>query len=148
MPVRYNYTGSQDLYTPSNKSEQDQGLGLKYPFGISKRAFDVTTESIEAARSNILLLLHTEKGERIMKPDVGLNLLPYCFEPIEESTKLAIETDIKEAINNYVPYVTIYKLNVNISEDNQNYNKIYVNIIFALKKQPEIRNELEHIIAV
>lgn len=143
MPTIRNYTGSKEDVLPDDKQEK-KGIGLYYPFGSTNRIFDVTNQTIEAARSNILSLFHTEEGERLMKPDVGIGLRKYCFEPITDNTADEIKEIIKEKINKYVPFVIIRNIDVSISDNQIDRNIINVSILFSLERQPEIKNELNY----
>ena len=56
---------------------------------------------IELIRNNLRQLLLTQKGERVMLPDFGLDLRRYVFEPLDETTFNLIKRDILLTISTY-----------------------------------------------
>ena len=142
MPILRNYTGSLDNNV-INQNVNENGIGINYPcIGDEKRPFVTNYSTIEVARSNIKLLFDTQKGERLMNPDFGIDLIKFCFEPINDATELAIRKDITENIEKYVPIVFIIKLDINISNVNIDRNIISINITFGLKNQPNISSNV------
>jgi phage baseplate assembly protein W len=75
-------------------------IGIKFPFsrgvdGIPQKAVD-----IEAKRSEIIQILKTRKGERVMRPTFGSNLWSIVFSGEDvDVLKTFIETDIRTAIS-------------------------------------------------
>ena len=64
-------------------------IGIDLPFrksGGSEGWFASTSTTIKAVKNNIRLLLQTQKGERLMQPQLGLNLQKYLFEQITIDT--------------------------------------------------------------
>jgi len=69
--------------------------------------FQMTKVTKDAFRSDLILLLLTEKGERYYEPDYGTNLLKFIFEPNDNITEGDIEQDIKTTVSLYIPALTI-----------------------------------------
>jgi phage baseplate assembly protein W len=61
----------------------------------------------DALRSNLYLLLLTDKGERYYMPDYGINLKKFFFEQKDENTLQLIQEDFKNTIKKYIPQLTI-----------------------------------------
>lgn len=139
MPIIYNYTGSVDEKVPAE--EQDlSGLGLVYPFGSSNTAFDTTKTTLEVAKVNLLTLLQTTSGERMMLPDFGIGIKQFCFEPMTEDTKVIITDRIRSNIRKWVPYVTIKNIKIiNVDVANAtDWNALQITVNFYLNDNPEI----------
>jgi phage baseplate assembly protein W len=58
-------------------------------------------------KSELILLLLTQKGDRWMNPDYGTNLKKYLFEPNDAVTQEEIRNDIKLSVTSYLPRLTI-----------------------------------------
>jgi phage baseplate assembly protein W len=58
----------------------------------------------------------TQKGERLFKPDFGVNLTQYLFNVIDDETINLVKSEVIGAITRYIPGIKIEQ--VKISVDN------------------------------
>ena len=56
---------------------------------------------VELIRNNLRQLLLTQKGERVMLPEFGLDLRRYVFEPLDETTFNLMRRDILLTLSTY-----------------------------------------------
>ena len=121
-------------------------IGINLPFKKSEGSegyFLSTTTTIDAVKNNVKLLLSTDKGERIFQPNLGIGLRRFLFEPITGETTLAIQNEIIDTFNFWLPFITIKDIQVETtSADGTNLNQISLNVIFNLDKDP---NTLESV---
>lgn len=91
----------------------DIAVGVKLPF-VSKRGslFDLSYSTQEQLLSNLKNLILTRRGERILQPEFGTNLQDSLFEQNDELLQERITNSITSAINFWLPYVQIVKLDV------------------------------------
>ena len=126
--------------------DNDVFIGINLPFKKSEGAegyFLSTTTTIDAVKNNVKLLLSTDKGERIFQPNLGIGLRRFLFEPITGETTLAIQNEIVDTFNFWLPFITIKDIQVETtSADGTNPNQISINVIFNLDKDP---NTLESV---
>ena len=126
--------------------DNDVFIGINLPFKKSEGSegyFLSTTTTIEAVKNNVKLLLSTDKGERIFQPNLGIGLRRFLFEPITGETTLAIQNEIIDTFNFWLPFITIKDIQVETtSADGTNPNQISINVIFNLDKDP---NTLESV---
>jgi len=124
----------------------DVFIGINLPFKKSEGSegyFLSTTTTIDAVKNNVKLLLSTDKGERIFQPNLGIGLRRFLFEPITGETTLAIQNEIIDTFNFWLPFITIRDIQVETtSADGTNPNQISINVIFNLDKDP---NTLESV---
>jgi phage baseplate assembly protein W len=66
----------------------------------------------DAITSNLLLLLLTQRGERYYHPNYGTDLLKYIFEPKDNLTLSEIEREIKQTVSDFIPEVTITRIDM------------------------------------
>ena len=118
--------------------DNDVFIGINLPFKKSEGSegyFLSTTTTIDAVKNNVKLLLSTDKGERIFQPNLGIGLRRFLFEPITGETTLAIQNEIVETFNFWLPFITIKDIKVETtSADGTNPNQISINVIFNLDK--------------
>ncbi len=105
-----------------NAIQSNKFVGVTLPFNNPKGIFFQSTTNIKQLFSNVRNLLLTTRGERYMIPDFGTNLKNILFENItsEDQFLESIKTDMVEALNTWMPFLTIEKLTVNINPDTSN----------------------------
>lgn len=88
--------------------------GIDFPFRDSlKGTFLRLTETASSEiRADLLHLLLTRKGSRYYMPDFGTRLYEYIFEPYDGITFSAIESDIRDSIQKYMPNIFINNITV------------------------------------
>lgn len=84
---------------------------------------------IDSVKQSIRNLVLTDKGERLMQPDIGCKVRNLLFENFTAQSVLAIKTTIVDTIQKYEPRAVIE--NVNVSGDPDN-NAIFVSILFSI----------------
>ena len=108
----------------------DVYIGLTYPIKSGKNLdFELTKTSFEQAEYNLTNLLLTQKGERVFQPEFGTTLRSICFEQVDDNLPETIETDIRNAVELWLPYIIINEIEVLTDEGNA--NKIYIQIKYS-----------------
>ena len=128
----------------NNQFIEDQdtrvSVGIDFPFGRVPDGdgyFKTTKTTVESVKNNIRLLLKTERGERVMQPNLGLGLKRFLFEQINEDTNILIENEIVDTFERWLPFVDLKELDVNTSPTNTDRNQIKINITFSIKRAPD-----------
>ncbi len=91
-------------------------LGFTLPFRRSTGSlgfFETTQDEIEAIKQNIISLLITNWGERLMRFFYGANLIEFLFEPMRDDIlKDKIKNRIVSQVNTWLPYVALDQINI------------------------------------
>ena len=115
-------------------------IGIDYPFHKSSGVegwFASTDTTIKAVKNNIKMLLMTNKGERFMQPNLGLNLRKYMFEPYTDELRITIENEIVDTFKFWLPFVEIKDLVINMKEtDSEAKNTLNISVLFSITKDP------------
>jgi len=113
--------------------QKNIAIGLSLPFGLcgGDKLFNQTYSTKDQIKSNLINLLLTNKGERILNPEFGSDLKRILFEQITPSTENNIRNTINTAINIYVPEVTTDEIIINNNPDSNTIG-ITVNYILNL----------------
>ena len=82
------------------------GRGWKFPLKFENGSVAMS-EAEEDVDESLRILLGTYPGERLMRPDYGCRLRDYCFRNYEESTIVQLDEEIRNAIDNFEPRVTV-----------------------------------------
>jgi phage baseplate assembly protein W len=88
------------------------GLSLPMKHDDVKGFFPGTPTTLSQTGSNIRNLLLTNRGERVGQPTFGGDLLLTLFEPMSDQLITSVEERISEAMVEWLPHVTVNKLNV------------------------------------
>ena len=116
MPTIEDYIRINPLDTDNRRA-----VGVRFPFN-AEGVFFSTFTTAEQVKSNLLNVILTEPGERILNPNFGVGLRSYLFENFIDTTDL--ETRINNQVNLYIPDVSISSINVNKLPDSHEVNVI------------------------
>ena len=129
-----------------NDRNENVFLGIDFPFRRSLGTegwFASTTTTIDTVKEDIRMLLMTEKGERILQPNLGIGIRKYLFLPFEEETEIQIHNEIASTLSNWLPHVEIKRLDIQTGEpDYLGRNSLKIFISFNIIKDP---NTLESV---
>ena len=103
-------------------------IGIALPFNAPS-AFKSTYSFKDQLKYNLINLLLTNKGERILNPNFGTDIRKQLFNQINEDTYNALIDDIRSTIELYIPQVTIEKLEAVPSYDQ---NTITINLTYRI----------------
>ena len=116
-------------------------IGIDLPFRKSNGKegyFASTSTTIEAVKNNIRNLVNTHQGERLMQPNIGLNLRNYMFEQFTDETLLSVQNDIVDTFKVWLPFVEIRDIQVSMDEnDSIGKNTMSINIVFNITRDPD-----------
>ena len=92
--------------------------GLNFPFQDSTRGdyLQLTEFQRQEVRADLIHLLLTRRGSRYYLPDFGTRLYEYIFEPFDGLTFSAIEADIRDSIERYMPNLLVNKITIEAAD--------------------------------
>lgn len=87
------------------------GEGWAFPVGVAGGAI-ATAAYEEDVRQAMLIVLGTNPGERVMRPDFGAGLSAFVFEPMTPTTLEAIRERVREALVDWEPRIDLDQVTV------------------------------------
>ena len=124
--------------TIENDLDPNTRIGLSFPLGyIGSGMFNRTKTLAEQARHNLKNLLLTNIGERPHQPEFGSKLLSVVFEFKDDAL---IEQVINEAVDKWLPYITIEEVNTTV--DGVNPNRLNVQLKFSVSTTPDAKDQI------
>jgi|TARA_R110000782_G_scaffold241232_1_gene327715 phage baseplate assembly protein W len=124
--------------TIENDLNPNTYVGLSFPLGHSGGGlFNRSKTLVEQARHNLKNLLLTNLGERAHQPEFGSRLLEVVFEFKDDAL---IEQVINEAVDKWLPYITINAVTPLV--DSANPNRLNVSVDFSVTTSPDAKNEI------
>ena len=130
---------SRKPYLVDNDSNIKVGLSLPLRReDASDGWFATTSTTIEAVKNNIINLCRTNTGERLMQPNLGLDLRELLFEQIDETTIFTIQNRILDALKIWLPFVEVHNIEVitNNEDTSVSPTQVLVKIIFNIVQDP------------
>jgi len=88
-------------------------------------------ESVKESLKNLIL---TDRGERLMQPNIGSDVRASLFENATPVTLKILEERVRDVINNFEPRVSIIEIDVNSLYDD---NRVQITIYFYVKNKEE-----------
>lgn len=96
-----------------NGNQERSFLGEGWAFPICAQNGSISSVALEEdIRQSILIILGTNRGERVMRPDFGAGLNTFVFEPVNETTKELIRTRVEEALIDWEPRIDVQQVRV------------------------------------
>lgn len=88
--------------------------GINFPFRDSKRGdyLDLTQYQKDEIRASLIHLILTRKGSRYYLPTFGTRIYEFLFEQFDGITFSAIESDIRDAINTFMPNLIVNNISI------------------------------------
>lgn len=111
------------------------GSGFAYPIQIDVRGnFQLSSEATNIEES-INIILRTNLGERVYRPDFGSRLSELAFEPVNSETLLTTRLYVEEALEKWEPRITIHEV---MTISNSEKNLIDIKIIYKVRSSPDL----------
>ncbi|HJQ82457.1 MAG TPA: GPW/gp25 family protein [Candidatus Binatia bacterium] len=107
-------------------------LGVGWAFPVALEADDVALAAYdEDVRQAVRIILATNPGERVMRPDFGAGLDAFLFEPIGTTTMEAIRTRVEEALIDWEPRIDVER--VAVTADDAEASKLLIRIAYRVR---------------
>jgi phage baseplate assembly protein W len=93
---------------------QGTTYGLNFPFRDSSRGdyLQLTQFEAQEIKADLIHLLLTRKGSRYFLLTFGTRLYEFVFEPFDGLTFDAIESDIRDAVANFMPNLLLNNITI------------------------------------
>ena len=109
--------------------EKNTAIGVSLPFNGPAGPFNSTYSTKDQIKSNLINLILTSPGERIMNPEFGCRLKEVLFEGITDEINEMIRNYINTSIFTYIPEIESTDIRIDSSEDE---NLITITIRYKL----------------
>jgi phage baseplate assembly protein W len=88
--------------------------GLNFPFRDSRQGdyLELTELEAQEIKADLIHLLLTRKGSRYFLPDFGTRLYEFLFEPFDGLTFDAIQSDIRDSVQRYMPNLLLNQISI------------------------------------
>tara|TARA_R100000005_G_C4990555_1_gene197994 strand:+ start:700 stop:1185 length:486 start_codon:yes stop_codon:yes gene_type:complete len=136
---------SRKPYIEDNDTRIFIGLDLPIRKSEGKEGyFASTSTTIEAVKNNIRNLLNTHQGERLMQPNLGINLRKYLFQQVTDEFIVQIQDDILDVLEIWLPFVEVRDIIVKVGN---NVSELLIEVVFNITQDPNTLNSVQISIA-
>lgn len=128
-------------------------LGLQYPLKKTSRGIFAQKTGVDQIKADLLQLLLTNPGERVMLPTYGTPLRELFFEPNDNTLLNQAKQIITKSVGTWEPRIVITNIEVNNKIPRENLNSyddltqeehiLYIKIKFV---DPENISEVEELV--
>ena len=105
-------------------------LGAPYPITYHPLGFFHTQNGISQIKSDLLILLLTSPGERVMLPDFGTGLDRLIFDPNDPTIEDQARELIVNAITTWEPRIAVQDIQIMAASDSQEH-VLAIKIVFV-----------------
>jgi len=108
-----------------------QGINIKLPFQETQDGgvFGLNTTTETALRDDLISLLTTKRGQRVMRNNLFSPIFDYIGEPLDSITQERLDHDIKEKVAEFIPQIEIKKI---VFTPKPEENLLGIRIIFTI----------------
>jgi Bacteriophage baseplate protein W len=115
-------------------------LGVGWAFPPRVEADGVIADAIyeEDIRQAIRIIIFTNRGERLMRPDFGAGLNEFIFANVNTTTMALVETRVRESLITWEPRIDVE--DVNVTSDASERNKLLIDLTYRVRATNTLHN--------
>jgi phage baseplate assembly protein W len=125
----------------SNQTDPTRAfLGVGWAFPPQLEADGSVAEAVyeEDIRQAIRIIIFTNPGERVMRPDFGAGLNQFVFEPVNTTTMALVENRVRESLIVWEARIDI--LEVKVRADRSEWNKLLIDLTYLVRATNSLHN--------
>ena len=116
---------------------QDLGTGVSFPIRVNQQGNLMFSSQLQNVQESILLILLTEIGERLYRPDFGCRIHELAFAPLNSQTLMLMKIYVTEALEKWEPRII---LNEVITQPKQRQGRVDIMINYQLRNTYDRRS--------
>ena len=113
------------------------GSGFAFPLRVNVQGSVQLSSDAPNLEESILIILRTELGERVYRPNFGSRLSELAFEPMNVQTLLLIRLYIEEALELWEPRIILRDVR---TDPDPMHGRVDIEIIYQPKDSYDIRS--------
>lgn len=86
--------------------------GISYPFRKGDQEFPQSATDDVLIKESVIQILQTTRGDRLMRPEFGSNVLRFIFEPNEAALGELIYAEVHAALSRWEPRIELLDVRV------------------------------------
>lgn len=109
-----------------------KSINIRFPFKdtYDGGVFDTTKTSETAYQADLISLLTTKRGQRVMRSNLYSPIYDYLMEPLDDLSTQELKRDIEDKVRSFIPQIDIKKITTKPDYEN---NSIAIKIYYTIK---------------
>lgn len=124
-----------------NEADQKKaflGSGWSFPVCLGADGLIDMAAFEEDIDQAIKIILGTDRGERVMRPDFGAGLNSFVFEPVSATTMQLVKTRVEESLIDWEPRIDVEL--VKVTTDPVDRNRLIIDVTYRVRATNSVRN--------
>jgi phage baseplate assembly protein W len=115
--------------TPADRSFL--GSGWAFPVTLDASGSVAVASAEEDVRQSIRIILGTNLGERVMRPDFGSGIRAFVFEAISTTTLTLLRTRVEDALIRWEPRISVER--VEVALPNRSSSQVHISVDYRVR---------------
>jgi phage baseplate assembly protein W len=107
------------------------GTGWAFPVGVGRDDDVQMAAGADDIAQAVRLILETDPGERVMRPDFGAGLRRLLFEPMSNITLALVQHRVREALVTWEPRIDV--LDIVVSAEDAASGRLLISIDYTMR---------------
>jgi len=125
------------MVTP-NPAKAFLGVGWAFPPCAAKDGSTAMVAYECDVREAVIIILETDNGERVMRPDFGAGLRSFVFGPLSQTNLQRVQTRVQEALVKWEPRITVEQVSATI--DPADLGTLLIAVAYRLRVTNTLQN--------
>jgi phage baseplate assembly protein W len=109
------------------------GQGWAFPVGLDRDGEIAVVAYEEDVRQAIRIILGTNHGERVMRPDFGANLRALIFAPVTATTLSLAQDQVERALIEWEPRIDVIAVRVTADDEARARGRLLVEVDYRVR---------------
>ncbi|MFI0607086.1 MAG: GPW/gp25 family protein [Anaerolineae bacterium] len=114
------------------------GVGWAFPLAVGADHRLEIAAYEEDIRQAILIIVFTNRGERVMRPEFGAGLRDFLFEPVNATTMNLVRERVKDALITWEQRIDV--LEVKVETDIAERSRLFVDLHYRVRITNSVHN--------
>ena len=123
---------------PTDSAKAFLGVGWAFPPRVERDGAVAEAMFEEDIRQAIRIIIFTNRGERMMRPDFGAGLSEFIFANVSTTTMALIETRVREALITWEARIDVKQ--VLVTADASERNKLLIDLTYRVRATNTLHN--------
>jgi len=122
----------------TNPAKAFLGVGWSFPPCMEKDGSTSMAFYEQDVEQAILIILRTDWGERVMRPDFGAGLNSFVFGPINQTTMRMVQTRVEDSLVKWEPRIDVVQ--VRVTFDTTQISQLHIAITYRIRVTNTVHN--------
>lgn len=118
-----------------------RSINIRFPFrdSLEGGVFETSKTSEVAYQSDLISLLTTKRGQRVMRSELYSPIYDYLMDPLDDISMTELKRDIEDKVRTFIPQVQVKKVR---TTPNYESNSLEIKIYYTIKDYFNIEKTL------